>query len=92
VLPADDVRAELEPVDAECLDSELSANEADSATGAGGLDVVEMDDGVPDGYIRKTPKVVSGTGAFAAAANPSARTRLVSSGSMMPSSQSRAVE
>ena len=43
-------------------------------------------------YIRKTPNVVSGTGAFAAAARPSASTRRVSSGSMIPSSQSRAVE
>ena len=44
------------------------------------------------GHIRNTPKVVSGTGAFAAAARPSARTRRVSRGSMIPSSQSRAVE
>ena len=43
-------------------------------------------------YIRKTPKVVSGTGALAAAASPSASTRRVSSGSMIPSSQRRAVE
>src|SRR5262249_29982661 len=46
----------------------------------------------PHGYIRKTPKVVSGIGAFNAAEMPSASTRRVSSGSMMPSSQSRAVE
>jgi hypothetical protein len=43
-------------------------------------------------YIRKTPNVVSGIGAFRLAAIPSARTFLVSSGSMIPSSQSRAVE
>jgi hypothetical protein len=43
-------------------------------------------------YIRKTPKVVSGIGAFSAAEMPSARTRRVSSGSMIPSSHSRAVE
>src|SRR5581483_9264718 len=43
-------------------------------------------------YIRKTPNVVSGIGALRAAASPSARTRRVSSGSMIPSSQSRAVE
>ena len=36
--------------------------------------------------------VVSGIGAFSAAEMPSASTRRVSSGSMMPSSQSRAVE
>ena len=43
-------------------------------------------------YIRKTPNVVSGIGALSAAARPSASTRRVSSGSMMPSSHSRAVE
>ena len=41
--------------------------------------------------MRKTPKVVSGIGALSAAEMPSASTRRVSSGSMMPSSQSRAV-
>jgi DNA-directed RNA polymerase specialized sigma24 family protein len=43
-------------------------------------------------YMRKTPKVVSGIGAFRLAEIPSASTRRVSSGSRMPSSQSRAVE
>src|SRR5215211_8344148 len=43
-------------------------------------------------YIRKMPNVVSGIGAFSAAERPSASTRRVSSGSMIPSSQSRAVE
>ena len=43
------------------------------------------------GHIRKTPKCVSGIGALRAAARPSARTRRVSSGSMTPSSHSRAV-
>src|SRR5206468_13103014 len=43
-------------------------------------------------HMRKTPNVVSGTGAFAAAARPRASTRRVSRGSTMPSSQSRAVE
>jgi len=42
--------------------------------------------------MRKTPNRVSEIGAFSAALIPSARTRRVSSGSMMPSSQSRAVE
>src|SRR5262249_28592214 len=46
----------------------------------------------PRSYIRKTPKVVSGTGAFSAAEMPSASTRRVSSGSMIPSSHRRAVE
>src|SRR5438477_9872052 len=46
----------------------------------------------PHRHILKIPKVVSGIGAFSAAARPRARTRRVSSGSMMPSSQSRAVE
>ena len=43
-------------------------------------------------YIRKMPNFVSGIGAFSAAEIPSASTRRVSSGSMIPSSQSRAVE
>jgi hypothetical protein len=43
-------------------------------------------------YIRKTPNVVSGIGALSAAEIPNASTRRVSSGSMIPSSQSRAVE
>src|SRR5690242_1839111 len=43
-------------------------------------------------YILNTPKVVSGIGAFRAAARPRASTRRVSSGSMIPSSQRRAVE
>jgi hypothetical protein len=46
----------------------------------------------PGAYMRNTPNVVSGTGAFAAAARPSASTRRVSRGSMIPSSHSRAVE
>ena len=46
----------------------------------------------PVAYILKTPNVVSGMGAFRLAAMPSASTRRVSAGSMMPSSQSRAVE
>ena len=43
-------------------------------------------------YILKTPKTVSGIGAFSAAEIPSASTRRVSSGSMTPSSHRRAVE
>src|SRR2546427_12563257 len=43
-------------------------------------------------HIRKMPNVVSGIGALRDEESPSARTRRVSSGSMMPSSQSRAVE
>jgi hypothetical protein len=43
-------------------------------------------------YIRKTPNWVRGCGACAAASRPIAMTRRVSSGSMMPSSHSRAVE
>jgi RNA polymerase sigma-70 factor (ECF subfamily) len=46
----------------------------------------------PDAYIRKTPKVVSGIGALSAAEIPSATTRRVSTGSITPSSQRRAVE
>ena len=47
---------------------------------------------LPPPYIRKMPNVLSGTGAFSAAEIPSASTRRVSRGSMIPSSQSRAVE
>src|SRR6266545_1950255 len=43
-------------------------------------------------HIRKMPNVVSAIGAFSAAEIPSASTRRVSSGSMIPSSQSLAVE
>ena len=47
---------------------------------------------LPDSsYIRKTPNRVSGIGAWRAASMPSASTRRVSSGSMTPSSHSRAV-
>jgi len=56
------------------------------------FDLVHTHDRVRHDYILKTPKVVSGIGAFSAAEIPSASTRLVSRGSMMPSSQSRAVE
>src|SRR5258705_9369856 len=42
-------------------------------------------------YIRNTPNRVSGIGAWSAASIPSDRTRRVSSGSMTPSSHSRAV-
>src|SRR6478736_6766485 len=38
----------------------------------------------PHRYIRKTPNVVSGIGAFSAAEIPRASTRRVSSGSMIP--------
>src|SRR3954464_12490500 len=43
-------------------------------------------------HIRKIPNVVSGIGALSADASPRASTRRVSSGSITPSSQSRAVE
>ena len=42
-------------------------------------------------YMRKTPNRVSGMGAFKAADKPRAKTRRVSRGSIMPSSQRRAV-
>ena len=54
--------------------------------------VVQAPDQDARDHIRKTPNVVSGIGALSAAARPSASTRRVSSGSMMPSSHSRAVE
>src|SRR6185369_11521403 len=42
-------------------------------------------------YIRNTPNFVSGIGAWSAASRPMSSTRRVSSGSMIPSSHSRAV-
>src|SRR6185437_15549824 len=64
-----------------------------------GVRAVERDRGheavpvEPDAaHIRKTPKVVSGTGPHAAAARPKASTLRVSTGSITPSSQRRAVE
>ncbi len=47
--------------------------------------------GAPPPHIRKTPKRVSPIGAWRATSIPIARTRRVSSGSMIPSSQRRAV-
>ena len=44
-----------------------------------------------EAYIRKTPNLVSGIGAWSAASMPRESTRRVSSGSMTPSSHSRAV-
>ena len=84
---------EVELVDPEGLRAELAAHEPDHASL--GLDIVDVDGLVRhlcSFHIRKTPKVDSGIGAFSAAEIPSASTRLVSSGSMIPSSQSRAVE
>ena len=49
------------------------------------------DDEHDPAYIRKTPKRVSGIGAWRAASIPIVRTRRVSRGSITPSSQSRAV-
>ncbi len=46
----------------------------------------------PPAHMRKIPNFVSGIGASSAAEIPRASTRRVSSGSMIPSSQSRAVE
>jgi hypothetical protein len=59
------------------------------------LDLDTSERGVGDsllGHMRKMPNFVSGIGAFRAAEIPSASTRRVSSGSMIPSSQRRAVE
>ena len=49
------------------------------------------DDREQRSHIRKTPNRVSGIGALSAASRPRARMRRVSSGSMTPSSHSRAV-
>src|SRR5688572_15984803 len=75
---------------AERLDAELAADEAEGAAGAGSLELVHVHLAVA--HIRKMPNVLSGTGAFDAAEIPSASTRRVSRGSMMPSSHNRAVE
>ena len=57
------------------------------------LEGVDVDVGVAHRfYILKMPNWLSGIGAFSAAEIPSASTRRVSSGSMIPSSQRRAVE
>ncbi len=51
-----------------------------------------LEAGLPASYIRKTPKRVSPISALRAALIPMASTRRVSSGSITPSSHSRAVE
>src|SRR5688500_16105905 len=60
-----------------------------------GSDAVERsrheDRARPEPHIRNTPNFVSGMGAFKAAEKASPRTRRVSEGRMMPSSQRRAV-
>ena len=66
MLTADDVRAELEPVDPERLRPQLAADEADGAAGPGTVELVHVELAVAH-YIRKMPNVVSGTGAFCAA-------------------------
>jgi hypothetical protein len=63
------------------IDAELHLNGPDRRLGDGGAS-----------HIRKMPNLVSGIGAFNAAEIPSASTRRVSAGSMIPSSQSLAVE
>jgi hypothetical protein len=78
-------------LDAESLNTELPAHEANCAARASGDDLLDVDDAVAH-YMRKMPNFVSAIGAFRAAEMPSASTRRVSSGSMIPSSQRRAVE
>ncbi len=51
----------------------------------------EVDEGGGHDHIRNTPNVVRSTGALRHAERASASTMRVSAGSMMPSSQSRAV-
>src|SRR4029453_4117814 len=77
VLPPEDGRAELEPVDPEGLDAELASHEADGAARPRAFELVHVDLAVAH-YMRKMPKVDSGTGAFNAAEIPSASTRRVS--------------
>ena len=75
--------------DGDRADPELAAGAEDPHRDLAAVRDEELADQL---HIRKTPNVVSGIGAFSAAEMPSASTRRVSSGSMMPSSQSRAVE
>ena len=72
--------------------SRPSARSAGRSSGATDADDVSGLGRTPLPHMRNTPKLVSGTGALAAAARPSPSTRRVSSGSMIPSSQRRAVE
>src|SRR5690606_30396019 len=58
-------------------------------TGAGRR---RSDAATPTHYIRNTPNLAGSIGALSEAEIPSASTRRVSAGSMMPSSHSRAVE
>ena len=57
----------------------------------GDLAAIGNEDLVEHVYIRKTPNVVRSIGAFIAAEMPSPSTMRVSTGSMMPSSHSRAL-
>src|SRR5712691_11958869 len=91
VLAAGLVRGQDEVVEAECARADGAARLAHHPAGTLALEAADIDEGVA-AHIRKMPNVVSGIGAFSAAEIPSASTRRVSSGSMMPSSQSRAVE
>jgi hypothetical protein len=92
VLPALGVGRKDEVVDAERLRPCGAAHLAHHPARTFAREMVDVHDVEAHRYIRKTPNVVSGIGAFSAAEIPRARTRRVSSGSMIPSSQSRAVE
>src|SRR5215211_2434557 len=92
VLPALDTRRDREVVEAEGARSGRPARFPHHSAWPLTLERIDVDVGVAHGYILKMPNSLSGIGAFSAAEIPKARTRRVSSGSMIPSSQSRAVE
>src|SRR5262249_31792296 len=68
VLEPFGTRWEVDPVDPERRDAQLPAHEVERAAGPAALDLVDVCHREAHGYILKTPKVVSGIGAFSAAA------------------------
>jgi hypothetical protein len=91
VLAPGHARRDREVVQSERLRAQRAPNLAHGAARPFALERVDIDERVAH-HILKTPNLVSRIGAFNEADNPSARTRRVSSGSITPSSQSRAVE
>ena len=91
VLAPGHARRDREVVEPERLRAQRAPNLPHGAAGPLALQPVDVDERVPH-HILKTPNLVCGIGALSAAESPSASTRRVSSGSMTPSSHSRAVE
>ena len=80
--------------DGDGLDPELAAGAEDAHGDLASIRDEQLADRAFErgAHMRKIPNRVSGIGASSAAEMPSASTCRVSSGSMIPSSQSRAVE